>query len=117
MILRNDSHSVVHALRVLQSPCYDIEGNDWFLVDLDPDLAWRLLERLGRFAAAQIKDPSLVEAVFRDASGRFVDDLDPLSQFDEAGQPECFLLVVRQGSLEGRPSGLRSGARDGDPLR
>jgi len=99
MILRNDSHSVIHALRVLQIPCYDIEGSDWFLVELDPDLAWRLIERLGLFIAAQAKDESLVEAVFRDASGRFVGDIDPLAEFDGAGQPECCLLVVRQGEV------------------
>jgi hypothetical protein len=99
MILRNDSHSVIHGLRVLQSPCYDIPGCDWFLVDLDPDLAWRLLERAWLFAAAQAKDESIIEAVFTDASGRFVGDIDPLGEFDGAGQPESCFLVVRQGEV------------------
>jgi len=99
MILRRDRHSVIHALQVLQIPCYDIEGSDWFLVELDPDLAWRLLERVSLFAAAQAKDESIVEAVFRDDSGRFVGDIDPLTEFDEAGQPEYCFLVVRQGEV------------------
>lgn len=97
MILQNDSRAVVHALRVLQSPCYDIEGSDWYVVRVDPDLAFRLLGRLNLFGTAQAKDDALREVVFSDASGRFVADIDPLGEFVQGGETDLCLLIVRHG--------------------
>src|SRR5260221_13766486 len=99
MILRRDRHSVVHALRVLQSPCYDIEGCDWFVLEIDEDLAFRLLDRVALFATAQAKDGGTLEIVFSDISGRFVADIDPLSEVLGGEQPECCHLVVRAGEV------------------
>jgi|SRR5581483_720260 hypothetical protein len=98
MIIRRDRHSVVHALRVLQSPCYDIEGCDWFVLEIDQDLAFRLLDRVALFAAAQAKDEGTLEVVLMDASGRFVADVDPLAEY-LGGQPECCHLVIRAGEI------------------
>ncbi len=97
MILQNDPQSAVHALRVLQSPCYDIEACDWFVVRVDRNLAFRLLDRLNLFETAQAKDDALREVVFSDASGRFVADIDPLGEFVLGGEPDLCILIIRSG--------------------
>jgi hypothetical protein len=99
MLLRSNRHSAVHALKVLQLPCYDVEGCDWYVLELDPDLAFRLLDRVALFGAVQAKDEGALEVVFADASGRFVSDVDPLAEYLGGGQPECCHLVIRQGEV------------------
>jgi hypothetical protein len=99
MILQNDSRATVHALRVLQSPCYDIEGCDWFVVRVDADLAFRLLDRLNLFETVQAKDEALREIIFSDASGRFTAEIDPLGEFLRGSEADLRLLVVRPGEV------------------
>jgi hypothetical protein len=99
MILKNDPHAVVHALRVLQSPCYDLEGCDWYVVRIDEELAFMLLDRLNLARTARAKDESLRELVFTDSSGRFVGDIDPLGEFERGDGTERSFLVVRPGEV------------------
>ena len=99
MILKNDPHAVVHALRVLQSPCYDIEGCDWYVVRIDAELAFTLLDRLNLSRTAQGKDEALRELVFADCSGHFVGDIDPLGDFERTGKTDLSFLIVRPGEV------------------
>jgi hypothetical protein len=89
MILRQDRGAVLHALRVTQSPSYGVEGCEWFVVEIGPDRAFEILERVNLFGTARAKDAGTLELVFSDASGRFVGDdvlytrgIQPPEEFD-----------------------------------
>lgn len=100
MILRQDRGVVLHALRVTQSPSYGVEGCDWFVVEIDPDRAFEILERVNLFGTAKAKDTETLELVFSDASGRFFGDdvlytrgVKPLDEFDRCR------MVVREDDV------------------
>jgi len=74
MILRQDRGTVLHALKVSQFPSYDVEGCDWFVVAIDPNRAFAILQRVNLFETARAKDGEVLEVSFSDVSGRFVAD-------------------------------------------
>ena len=78
------------------------EGFDVFMIEITPEYAHQLLERMNLFATAQAKDDSLFEMYFWDCSGDFfaldslqTDDSDPLVPVDEPSRSECNQVVIR----------------------
>lgn len=79
-----------------------LEGFDVFVVDITPEYAHRLLERMNLFASAHAKDEELVEMYFCDSSGDFFaadqnseDQTNPPPPVDEASRSECNQTVIR----------------------
>jgi hypothetical protein len=79
-----------------------LEGFDVFVVDVTPEYAHHLLERMNLFASAHAKDEALLEMYFWDGNGDFFaidydreDRSNPMPPVSEPSRTECNQVIVR----------------------
>ncbi len=74
-----------------------VEGYDRFVVDVTPEYARVLLERVGLFEMVHRRDGDLREMYFADPTGAYYDE-DPDAP-PEASRTECEDVVIRQDEV------------------
>lgn len=88
-----------YALEVYQGE-YALPGFGSFQVDITPEYAFQLLERVNLLKAAVEKDPHAYELYFWDCSGNYLDPApEDLEASEEPCRTECDQLIVRCGEV------------------
>jgi len=87
---------------VLRVSCSDehLDGFDYFVVEIGPDYARLLLERIKMFESIRARDQDAYELYFWDYSGQyFRGDPDEPGEVREPSRAECNQLVVREDEV------------------